>query len=257
MGSDTIVADRDNHKIRIINPSRTVRFYAGVGDPADGGGYKEKEAARFNSPSGVARNWKNQVVVADTGNNRIRVINSSGITSTVAGGSKPDYVDGKQKAARFNGPVGICCDRKGNIFVCDTGNHCIRMINQHGMVGLLAGHIEAGDVDGKGSSARFNSPSAIAIDDQAGLLFVCDTGNNKIKSVHHHHITTSPLFPSLCVVLCCVVLCCVVLFCVVLCCVVLCRSLSSADVHALILGRAITGIPAFIPKWDKNTAPPS
>lgn len=178
--NETVVADRDNHKIRIISPSRVARFYAGVGPP-DEGGYKEKEAARFNSPSGVCLNWRYQVVVADTGNNRIRVINSSGVTTTFAGGgTKPDYADGKGRSARFRGPLGVCADKKGNLFVADTGNNCIRMINPQGMVGLLAGHRDAGDADGKGSSARFSSPSAVAIDDN-GLLFVADTGNHKIK----------------------------------------------------------------------------
>jgi hypothetical protein len=80
----------------------------------------------------------------------------------------------------FNGPLAVATDKKGNYFVADTGNHCIRIITPapHHSVGLLAGAPKqgAGDADGVGSSARFHSPSALCVDEGHGVLFVCDSG---------------------------------------------------------------------------------
>jgi sugar lactone lactonase YvrE len=73
--------------------------------------------------------------------------------------------NGQGAAAQFAYPRGIAIDSDGTIFVCDTINRTIRKITADGSVTLYAGTSGiAGSVDGLGSSARFQSPSAVAID---------------------------------------------------------------------------------------------
>ena len=85
--------------------------------------------------------------------------------------------------ARLNTPYGICVDASGNIFVSDNFNHKIKRLSPSGRCQTLAGTGSAGDVvDNNGLLCQFSVPSGIAVD-KAGMLYVCDTGNSKIKKI--------------------------------------------------------------------------
>lgn len=91
--------------------------------------------------------------------------------------------DGTGAAAWFHGPKGIAVDANRNVFVADTENHTIRKISSAGVVTTLAGMAGvAGSVDSTGTSARFNTPTAIAID-SSGNLWVADTINSSIRKI--------------------------------------------------------------------------
>jgi hypothetical protein len=139
---------------------------------------------------------------------------SSTTSTSTSPFDSPGFIDGNALFARFNGPLGVACDKKGFIYVADTGNHAIRRINPGGsvIVETLAGHrppcnpiktkkqlrterkrwdmgewkafdthTAQGDRDGPGDVARFRSPSALAFDEATRYLFICDTGNHKIR----------------------------------------------------------------------------
>lgn len=102
--------------------------------------------------------------------------------TTIAGDGSPGFADGAAPQARFADPFGIAVDKRGNIYVADAGaSNRIRRISPDGMVSTLAGGDE-GFQDGQGTSARFNTPSALALDAE-GNLYVADTGNNAIRKV--------------------------------------------------------------------------
>jgi hypothetical protein len=83
-------------------------------------------------------------------------------------------------------PLDVCdlaLDSAGNLFFVDTYSHVIRKITPGGVVTMVAGRSgEAGAADGAGAVARFDSPQGIALD-EAGNLFVADTGNNTVRKV--------------------------------------------------------------------------
>ena len=185
------VADSGNDTIRKITPSGLVSTLAGLAGSsgsADGTG----GAARFSLPTGVAVDSAGNVYVADDGNNTIRKITLARVVSTLAGlpGSLGS-TDGTGSAARFGFPVSVAVDRTGNVYVTDSSNHTIRKITPSRVVSTFAGLAgSAGNADGIGSAARFNNPSAVAVD-SAGNVYVADRGNNTIRKITPSSVVTT------------------------------------------------------------------
>jgi DNA-binding beta-propeller fold protein YncE len=85
--------------------------------------------------------------------------------------------------ARLDQPYGVCVDASGNIYVADSNNHKIKRISPSGRSQTLAGSGVDGDVCGSdGLSVQLSGPAGIAVD-KAGVLYVCDSGNHKIKKI--------------------------------------------------------------------------
>ena len=165
-------------RVSAVEPDGRRRTIAG-GPPglADGAG----GAARFETPSALAFDAAGALVVADTGNNAIRRVSLDGTVTTIAGGNGAGYLDGPARLARFNGPVGLAVALDGRIIVADTYNDRVRAITPAGEVVTLAGG-EPGLADGDGASARFHTPSGIAID-REGAILVADTGNGLVRRI--------------------------------------------------------------------------
>ncbi len=119
--------------------------------------------------------------ITDTLNHRILKIKPSGEVSTFAG-STQGYQDGVGSAAKFYEPHGLAIDKQGNLYICDTNNHRIRKVDSTGKVTTIAGSGNAGSADGIGTSAQFNEPQGITVD-QNGNLFVADTLNHRIRKI--------------------------------------------------------------------------
>ncbi len=180
------VTDYANFLIRKISSSGVVTTVAGVVGMAgalDGLGYNLTPAL-FSSPSATAVDTLGNVYVADTANNLIRRIDATGVVSTLAGNSSAlGRLDGTGTGASFNAPSGVATAPNGNVYVADTANHLIRLVTASGIVTTFAGTGgTAGNVDGLGTAASFNLPSAVAVD--AGYnVYVADYGNNTIRKI--------------------------------------------------------------------------
>src|SRR5947207_2823533 len=96
-------------------------------------------AAQFNNPNAIAVDSKGAVYIADTANNRIRMI-SGGAVSTIAGtGTLGSSGNGSAAtSATLNGPGGVAVDSSGTIYIADTGNSVVRKISG-GTISLFAG----------------------------------------------------------------------------------------------------------------------
>ncbi len=176
------VADTLNHTLREVTPSGVVSTLAGTPGSTgslDGTG----TAALFSGPQGLAIDSAGNLYVADTNNDTIRkVVLATGGVTTVAGlAGSPGSADGLGSAARFNAPSDVAVDTAGNLYVADADNDTIREILPSGQVSTLAGLAgNSGAADGTGSAARFNSPSAVAVD-LSGNVYVADTDNFTIR----------------------------------------------------------------------------
>jgi len=103
--------------------------------------------------------------------------------TTLAGYPANGAADGVGKNAEFLGPFGAAVDGLGNVYVADTKNSTIRQITPAGVVTTLAGFAGfPGSADGIGSDARFSSPRGVALD-QAGNIYVADSGNATIRKM--------------------------------------------------------------------------
>lgn len=183
LGADGMlyVCDRDNNKIRAVNSSTgTVTTFAGTG--ASGAVNGSKTEASFSSPEGVVVLSTGELFIADTGNNKIRLINISGNVYTFAGSGIEGFLDGYDISAKFNAPRGIACDSGGNLIVADANNNRIRLISPEGAVSTLAGTGAEGFVDGGFGEAAFHGPAALAIG-PSGALYVADSLNHAIRKV--------------------------------------------------------------------------
>lgn len=186
------VADSSNSLIRKVTPAGVVTNLAGTAGTI---GYADGPAAtaKFWSPSGVAVDTAGNVYVADTNNNRIRMITPAGVVSTLAGSSTGawGFTNGTGSAASFYYPNDLAIDTAGNLYVADSGNNAIRKVTPGGVVSTVAGGgIGAvGSTNGAAASATFNAPRGVAVD-AAGNVYVADTGNHLIRKIAAGQVTT-------------------------------------------------------------------
>ncbi|HEX7914436.1 MAG TPA: NHL repeat-containing protein [Rudaea sp.] len=214
------VADTGNHAIRRITPQGAVTTFAGTGTA----GWRDGAAvqAQFDAPIGVAVDNVGKVYVADTYNDRIRVIGLDGIVSTLAGSGAPGYGDGVGIGASFDTPCAIAVDKSGAVWVADTGNGAIRRVAGDGKVDTFAratmlddkvllrrplslalthdGFLYVGDMahgavlqfapagqiavltDARSDGARFIRPAGIALD-AAGALRLSDAASHRLHAI--------------------------------------------------------------------------
>ncbi|KEQ26267.1 stalk domain-containing protein [Paenibacillus tyrfis] len=199
------VADSLNHAIRSISPSgevktlnalssRVVELFPGqvspAGDFADG----DLKSAKFNEPTALVLDAKGNLIVSDSGNQRIRYIDlQTGKVTTLAGGGQAaankelhvsgGFADGSASDARFNFPMGLALTEEGGLVIADSQNHAIRYLLD-GQVSTIAGASDrtTGNVDGIEGSAALHRPMDIGVRADGSIL-VADTYNNKLREV--------------------------------------------------------------------------
>jgi len=135
---------------------------------------------------------RNILYIADSVNHCIRAVTlDDGMIDTYAGqGTKPGYGgDGGQAtaaAAFLRDPVDVACDAAGNLYIADSGNHCIRMVDTSGFISTVAGTPTVAGDDGNGvlaTTARLDTPMGVAIG-PSGNIWIIDTRNHRIRVVY-------------------------------------------------------------------------
>ena len=132
-------------------------------------------------PKGLAFDASANMYVPN-GSHKIIKVTSSGIISNLAGSDLFGSIDGVGKNASFYNPSSVAIDASGNTYVADSQNNKIRKITPSGVVSTLAGSGNAGNADGTGENASFNSPFAIALD-AFDNVYVADLFNNKVRKI--------------------------------------------------------------------------
>ena len=121
--------------------------------------------------------------VADYNNYTIRKITPAGQVSTFAGKAEFDGdQNGTGEQARFDLPNDVAVDSNNNVYVADSYNHKIRIIEPSGVVTTFAGSGWPGSSDGVGTAATFRYPISLDFD-AARNLYVADWGNNLIRKI--------------------------------------------------------------------------
>jgi hypothetical protein len=210
-----VIPDASNSRVRVV-AERTGTFYGqamsagdiytvaggGTGGIGDGG---PATAARLNGPEAVAVDAAGNLVIADTGNQRIRVVAERtgtfygqamtvGDIYTVAGGGTGGIGDGgPAKRANFADPFDVAVDAAGNLVLTDTQHNRIRVVADS--TGTFYGKpMTAGDIytvagdgtqgfagdGGPATKAMLFNPESIAVD-ASGRLVIADTINERIR----------------------------------------------------------------------------
>jgi len=173
------VADAgESNRIRKLTPEGAVSTLAGGSEGyADGAG----ATASFHTPSALAADRDGNLYVADTGNNRIRKVTREGVVTTLAGDGSAGHRDGPARQAQFNAPVGVAVGPDGQVYVADTYNDRVRVVTKGGEVRTIAGTGAVGHLDGDATgAAQLDTPCGVAVN-EAGEVFVADTGNNRLR----------------------------------------------------------------------------
>lgn len=188
---DMVVLDTANHALRFISCADDNSIVSSLaGSPYNQDDSDEEtcidgpgDVARFCYPKGICADVDGGIIVADTGNCRIRKVSPTGHVSTISGFVTPlsssdalsvhTPVDGPLNEATFCGPQDVICDAEGRVVVLDKW--CLRLI-WNGRVSVLVGSIlnKKGHIDSVGTYARFRNPSRITLDER-GRILVLDT----------------------------------------------------------------------------------
>ncbi len=136
----------------------------------------------LNQPTGIAVDSAGWLYVAESGNHRILKISPAGAISVFAGSGVAGNLNGTGTAAQFNTPYGVAIDAAGYVYVADHGNHRFRKISPAGVVTTFAGSTP-GFLNANGTSAQFNDPHAVAVEQSTGNVYITETANHRVRKI--------------------------------------------------------------------------
>lgn len=165
------ISDAGNNRIRLLKNGKVSNLVS----------------KKLNNPTGLAAGAKGELYIADTGNNRIMVLDAKGKLSVFAG-STGGCKDGTLKKAKFSEPTALYYYKKA-LYVADSGNHRIVKI-ANGKVTTIAGSSKGveGDKVGKATSARFSNPQGIVVKNET--VYIADSGNGSVKKLKNGKVST-------------------------------------------------------------------
>ena len=184
---DLIVGEQGGHVVRRMSADTgVIDAFAGRGIVGYGGDLGPAGQANLFSPAGVAADRHGNVWIADQFNHRVRKVDTDGVITTVAGSVQSgDSGDGgPATAARLNRPLAVAVDSLGRLFIADTGNNRVRMVDENGVITTVAGTGLQGysGNGGPGVLAKLDAPAGVAVDG-ADHVFIADTGNQRIRAL--------------------------------------------------------------------------
>ncbi|TCK73743.1 Ig-like domain-containing protein [Acidipila rosea] len=192
------IADTLNQRIRKVDAmTGIIKTIAGNGynDGNGHGGYSgdggAATSAKLNLPYAVTFDLIGNLYIPDSGNNRIRKVNSSGIITTVAGNGTQGYSGdgGTAVAAELYSPSSVAFDVAGDMYIADTQNYRVRKVSAAtGSIETIAGNGSGGGGNGyvgdgaSATAAVVYGPYGVFLD-QAGNLDIADYFNQRIRQV--------------------------------------------------------------------------
>jgi serine/threonine-protein kinase len=172
-----LIADTINNVVRRVRTNGTIVSIAGTGAEGSAVGRRAADKIGFNAPQAVAAAGRGGVLVADTGNDAVRLISAEGVVTTLVGASAPIRVD-------LKAPGDVTSLRDGSYLIADTGHHRVLRVTSAGAVQSIAGTQQAGYTGDGGfaTAARLSRPAQVAAAPDGSVL-IADTGNGAVRRV--------------------------------------------------------------------------
>jgi len=187
-GNNVYFSDTNNHRVRRFNLlTGQIDLIAGNGYASFAGDGATALNASLNAPRGLAMDAQKNLYIADSANNRIRVITSDGNINTIAGdGTSATTGDGGlATVAQINNPYDIAIDTSGAVYIVERLGHVIRKATVGGSITTIAG-TGVNDIPdsetGVALQQPLNYPQALAVE-KSGSLLVADTNNSRVRRI--------------------------------------------------------------------------
>ena len=188
------ISDSKNNKIRKVSSAGIITTLAGTGTPGNNGDGGAATSAQLHWPEGIIVDSSLNLYIADTYNNKVRKVSSTGIITTFAGtGTAARGGDGgPATSAQLNAPVAVTIDALGNIYIADSNNNKIRKVSSTGIITTFAGTGRSGTSGDGGAaiSARLCNPQGLVMD-MFNNLYLTDFYNNRVRVVNSTGIITT------------------------------------------------------------------
>ncbi|MDD2816145.1 MAG: Calx-beta domain-containing protein [Thiotrichaceae bacterium] len=200
-GTILYIADTLNHAVRKVDDKGNIVTLAGNGTAGFLGENvtASPTSVQFNTPRGIALDSKGNLYISDTKNNRIRKIDTANNITTFAGNGTAGFFGENisvvnSSVVQLYQPSGLAIDASDNMYVTDSLNHCVRKIDSSGIITTFAGNcgISGSGVENISANSTLtllNAPQAVAVD-TAGIVYIADTLNHRIRKVKQGTITT-------------------------------------------------------------------
>ncbi len=181
---DLFFVDTNRNQVFEVSLAGALTTVAGTGVQGFAGDGNTASSAELNAPQGLAVGADGTIYIADTGNQRIRVIVNGQISSFAGTGVAGFSGDnGPATAAMMSRPTALALDGQGNLLICDTTNQRIRRVSAGTITTVAGTGVQGFGGDGStASSAEFDSPAGIAVASD-GRIFVADTHNNRLRVI--------------------------------------------------------------------------
>jgi streptogramin lyase len=179
--------DTGNHAIRKITPDGVIRTIAGTGEAGYSGDGGPALAAQLNEPYEVRFDTAGNLFFVERLNHVVRQVAArSGIISTFAGTGVEGFSGdgGPALRATFRQPHSIQFDARGDLYICDIGNHRLRKIDRRtGVISTFAGTGKKGPNPEQAPipGTPLSGPRAIDFDKQGNLWLALREGNAVYK----------------------------------------------------------------------------
>lgn len=186
--------DGDHFMVNKVSPSGQVTRVAGTGRSGFSGDGGPATEADLGWVYDLAVDPVGNVYIVDLDHHRIRMVDTAGVITTVAGTGERGYSGdgGPATDARLYNPAGIALDASGNVYFTDGWNNVVRLIDRRGVITTIAGNGRQGYSGDGGAAmrARFNHPEHVGVGED-GTLYIEDTGNHCIRKVGPDGIITT------------------------------------------------------------------
>jgi DNA-binding CsgD family transcriptional regulator/streptogramin lyase len=169
------IVDLAGNRIWLRTPQGGLSLFAGSGQYGSGGDGGPALDAALERPRAVAVDAAGNLLIADTGNNRIRRVDHvSNVITTIAGSSDVYGLagdGGPADRAKLSLPWGVASGPDGSVYIADTGNDRVRRVAPSGAITTVVG-----------GQSKLNGPAGLAISG-SGDLYIVDMGDSRLYFV--------------------------------------------------------------------------